>query len=107
MNHTQWSLGREIYGRQVRADVGSYVEPDGWRNWGALLLPGDLEPIGDGWRGCDFRLPSQGGNLACNVEVTGRTFRRRGGELQARVRIEWVQDGAPSEYSGGWMRVAW
>ncbi len=104
------SLGREIYGREVRAKVGSVVELDGKRI-SEKLLPGD-DNVCPGWLGCDFRWPNRHypdptrHAIACNVTVTGNTLQRRNGALYARVRIEWVGDCEPSTFSGGWLLVA-
>jgi len=109
MNATQFSLGREIYGRECRAEVGSLIKLDGSPRY-ERLLPGD-DNVCPGWLGCDFRYPNplQGWEkqhaIACNVSVSGNTLQRRGGDLWVRVRIEWVGDCEPSTFSGGWLRV--
>jgi len=42
----------------------------------------------------------------CEVEVTGRSLQRRGGEEWVRVRLTWVHDGdEENTTSGGFMRV--
>jgi hypothetical protein len=38
-----------------------------------------------------------------NVVVTGRTWQRREGDYWVRVRIEFVGDGEPSVFVGGWL----
>jgi len=84
----------------LQASVGSFVRPDGWR-WGEKLSPSD------GYRdtsfpGCDFRIPSSGGNLAVNVVVTGRKADRDG---LYRCKIEFVGDGRESTFSGGKIKL--
>lgn len=102
----------EINGRTVRPQIGSFVEPDGWRGRGEMLVASD-------WDEAQFRiptsiradgpyLPTPSGyvEVAVNVEITGRTLRWRGwnrGGSWVRVRIEFVGDGEPSTFSGGWM----
>ena len=96
----------EIYGRTYEPRVGSYIELDGNRI-GKCLLGG--ESYAD-WH-CDFRWPTLASGwdskftVACNVTITGRTLRLRGGDCWLRVRIEWVQDGEPNTTCGGWMRA--
>ena len=90
--------------------------PDGG-GLGERLLPGDPEPWGKGWPGCDFRWPSPvlawrgKHDIACNVHVTGTKLRHgstigRTDGMWARVRIEWVGDCEPSTFCGGYMAVA-
>jgi len=47
--------------------------------------------------------PSTIPSLAVNVVVTGRTWQRRQGDYYVRVEIEFVGDGEPSVFAGGWM----
>lgn len=107
---TERSGGREIYGRECRAAVGSLVKLDGSRRFPERLLPGD-DNVCHGWPGCDFRYPNpvpgweKKHAIACNVTVTGKTLQRRDGSLWVRCRVEWVGDCEPSTFSGGWLRV--
>jgi hypothetical protein len=90
----------EIYGQQVEAKVGSYVVPELWRI-GGRLMPSDWEPA-------QFRLPTGQAvvtSVAVNVTVTGRTMQRRQGSLYVRCQVEFVGDGEPSTFSGGWLLV--
>jgi len=92
----------EIYGTDVNPQVGRYIKPDGWR-FGELLAAGDDFST--------FRLPTGHTvgitSLAVEIEVTGRTLQRREGESGwVRVKIIYVGDGEPDQYSGGWMKVA-
>jgi hypothetical protein len=43
--------------------------------------------------------------IACNIEITGRTFQRRKGDYWVKIRITWVGDGEPDQYSDGWAMV--
>lgn len=81
--------------------IGSVVEPDNWR-LAERLLPSD-------WDKADFYLPTgyQCGitKVAVNIKVTGRTLRRRYGDSQwVRIKIEFVGDGEPSTFLGGWLK---
>ena len=91
----------EIYGREVEVKLDSYVVPENWR-FGNRLIPSD-------WDKAQFRLPTNSGgpitSLAVNVAVTGRTLQRRQGSLYVRCQIEFVGDGEPSTFAGGWMLV--
>lgn len=90
----------EIYGREVEPTVGSYVVPELWR-FGGRLQPSDWEPA-------KFYLPTNQTvikAIAVNVTVTGRTLQRRQGDYYVRCQIEFVGDGEPSTFSGGWMKV--
>ena len=87
---------------KIIPETGDHVKPDGWEV-GSNLLPSDgysdsLFP------GCDFRLPSIGGNLAVNIKVTGhRTYITDLGRVKVRCRIEFVGDGSPSTFAHGWL----
>lgn len=88
-----------IYGNEVEVKVGSCIRPDGWR-FGERLTVSD-------WNKAQFRLPTGSSgpikSLAVNVTITGRTWQRREGDLWVRVRVEFVGDGEPSVFVGGWM----
>ena len=90
-----------IYGREVEPAVDSYVVPELW-TFGGRLRPSD-------WDKAKFYLPTNSGGpikeLAVNVTVTGRTLQRRQGSLYARCQIEFVGDGEPSTFTGGWLLV--
>jgi len=80
--------------------VGSYVVPELWR-FGGRLTASD-------WDKAQFYLPTNQPvvkEVATNVTVTGRTLQRRQGSLYVRCQIEFVGDGEPSTFSGGWMLV--
>jgi hypothetical protein len=93
-------MGLEYYGREICVAVGSVIEPDEWV-CGMALEASD-------WEGATYRLEScryPGVSSAVNVTISGRTVVRRAGNNVVRVRIEWVEDGEESSYSGGYMRV--
>ena len=75
--------------------VGKYVRPDGW-TCGNFLQKG-LEGF------CPFYLPTNNSvirQLACNVEITGRVFRKNG---LLRCRITFIGDGESNTVCGGWI----
>lgn len=85
--------------------IGDFVHPDEWDL-------GENLKAADGYRnssfpGCQFRLPSRGEDLAVNITVTGKPrFRKNSGSRlfwRSRVKIEFVGDGEPSTFSGGWI----
>ena len=91
------------WGDSVTTDVqvGSVVKIDSWRI-SQVLESSD-------WEAAAFRIPTTNGvirSLAVNVTVTGRTLQRlSGGGLWVRVRVEFVGDGEPSTYAGGWLLI--
>jgi len=100
--------------KAVKARVGSVVVLDSGTC--ERLLPGDPEPIGTGWPGCDFRWPNpvaewrEKHSIACNVHVSGRKARwgadiGRNSCWWVRVKIEWVGDCEPSTYGSGYMLI--
>jgi hypothetical protein len=93
------------WGDTVRPGVGSYVEPDEW-NIGSSLEPGD-DRLDAGFAGCQFRLLANRLQLRCavNITITGRKTTRRNGADFVRVKIEFVGDGSPSQFAGGWMTI--
>jgi|SRR5215469_6353966 len=95
-----------IESRLVKIEAGSRVEHDSGRT--EFLLPCD------DWDKAAFRWPNpihewrESHAIACNLKITGRTFQERNGKnFYVRVRFEWVGDGEPSTYSGGWLVVGW
>ena len=86
-------------------EVGDYVHPDDWQ-FGELLKEDDGFKDAS-FPGCQFRLPSCGGDLAVNVVVTGRKVRCCSGSWGwVRVKIEFVGDGEASDFTGGWLKKA-
>jgi hypothetical protein len=91
-----------IYGNEIEVKVGCCIRPDGWSFGGRL--------ISSAWDKAQFRLPRPAAfsgdpiqSLAVNVVVTGRTVQLREGGYWVRVRIEFVGDGEPSTFTGGWL----
>lgn len=90
---------------KVKPKIGDHVQPDQWPI-GQNLLPGDEAT--ETWPGCQFRLPSKDGDLAVNIKVTGRKhflvgyFSEHGMLYRQRIKIEFVGDGEPSTFTGGW-----
>lgn len=84
--------------RERTIQIGTYVEPDGWRGFGE-----NLEEGLDGF--CDFYLTGTmtGATMAVNVKVTGRTVQRRKGGLWVRVQVTFVGDDEPSTTTSGWV----
>ena len=91
-------------GYAITPQVGDYVQPNHWAT-GELLLPGDGFKDSS-FPGAQFRLPSarrRGPTLAVNIKATGRKSHFTGTGWKVRVRIEFVGDGEPSTFSGGWL----
>lgn len=90
-----------IYENEVTPAVDSIIHIDGWQ-FATRLTASD-------WDQAAFRIPTGYSfgitSLAVNVTVTGRTFQNRQGELWVRVKVEFVGDGEPSSFQGGWMRA--
>jgi len=91
-----------IYEQEIEVKVGACIRPENWA-FGSRLIPSD-------WNNAEFRLPRPNAfpgdpiqSLAVNVVITGRSFQRREGDYWCRVRIEFVGDGEPSVFVGGWM----
>jgi hypothetical protein len=92
---------------------GDYILPDPWEEQHG---PGAGGLISDctNWKEAEFRLDTgrehpqynDGRNLkvAVNVEVTGRTWRRKGSEYgYCRVKVTFVRDGKENTSVRGWM----
>lgn len=87
--------------------VGDFLIPDQWR-CGENLRESDGYKD-DSFPGCEFRLPAgyekpdgtKHLSLAVNVKVTGRRPLFSFGREVWRVKIEFVGDGAESQFSGG------
>ena len=83
--------------------AGDFLEPDGW-------AMGERLRDDDGYRdgsfpGCAFRVRTAGGDLAINVEPAGsdRFVSGPGPAFRCRCRVEFVGDGEPSAFAGGWL----
>ena len=75
--------------------AGTVVEPDGWSGLSNALTACE-------WEGASFRLEGRHSASAVNVTVSGRKVRWHEDAPAVRVRIEWVREGEPSDFSHGW-----
>ena len=86
--------------------IGDFVVPDKW-------IFGEKLETDDGYSdtefpGCQFRLRSTPrgvplGSLAVNIKITGRDLQYHWNGQRLRVKIEFVGDGEPSQFTGGWL----
>jgi hypothetical protein len=97
------TIEKAIEGRRVLVEVGSVIENAAGRT--EKLLPSD-------WDRAQFRFPNPipgwevSRAIACNVDITGRTFQERGrGNWFVKVRLIWVGDGDPDTVTEGWLAV--
>jgi hypothetical protein len=82
----------------VTPGIGDIIKVDCRKTSGTL--------VNSDWDKAQFRLTGQIADVAVNVVVTGRTLRRGAGSVDwVRVRVEFVGDGEPSSFSGGWMKI--
>jgi hypothetical protein len=84
--------------------VGDYIKPDGWKIGEKLLTDDGYKD--SSFPGCQFRLPAHDYRLAVNIKVTGKAYWTRtysGPSFKSRVRIEFVGDGEPSSFCGGYI----
>lgn len=89
--------------------AGDFVQPDGWSQ-GASIYAEESGFTDSSWPGCQFRLPTNHPapldyHLGINLVVTGRphTWPYMDGRFRSRCRIEFVGDGEPSTFTGGWI----
>ena len=98
-NGTTW-----VFGNELAAKVDAVVSPDGWNGWTGRLVASD-------WDRAAFYLTTNSGGpikmVAVNVKLTGRTLQSRGGQYWVRAAIEFVGDGEPSTFTGGWVLAGW
>ena len=86
---------------------GAFIKPDGWID-GELLTADTDTYTDDGWKGCDYRLPSNGGDLAVNITPTGKlhyTESYSRFDYKLRVKIEFVGDCEASSFHKGWLHI--
>lgn len=92
----------ENYG-EVTVTEGTAVHLD-TRRVAERLLPSD-------WEAAEFRFPcwalhaEKVKGVACNIAITGRTFKVVQGQRWVRCKVEFVGDGEPSTFVGGWVLV--
>ena len=86
------------------AKKGDFVHPDFWGT-GQHLIDGDSF-IDDSFPGCQFRLKTNSDgpvkSLAVNIRVTGGDHWHQA-SYRSRCKIEFVGDGEPSTFTGGWI----
>jgi hypothetical protein len=97
MWRTRIGMGDNETGFTVKPVVGSYVHFDSWGH-------GESLSDCDDWGKAEFRVKTCGGDIAINVEVTGRCLREppcwHSHHDWARVKITWVADKAVDWYTG-------
>lgn len=87
--------------------LGLNIQPDGWKkfSWETLQQADDYSD--DSFAGCQYRLPTERADYAVNVAITGRKSHDIGSYdhpwYKTRVKIEYVGDGEPSVFDGGWI----
>ena len=87
----------------------SYIQPDLWPSGGWMIKPSD--DFDKKYFGGDvLRVDCGHGDmypngLAIKIKITGRTWQReyRGANYRIRIEIEFLGDGEPSDFSGGWL----
>jgi hypothetical protein len=83
--------------------IGDAIKADGWPAYGAELLTEDDGFKDNSFPGCQFRVGLKHTQMAVNVTATGKPHLTGcgGGVWTSRCKIEFVGDGAPSQFSGG------
>jgi hypothetical protein len=85
------------------AQIGDWVEPGGWKS--GMGLEKGLDYTDSCFPGCAFYLPSwqyTAIRYAVNIKITGKKPNRDG---MFRCEIEFVGDGEPSTFCGGWIKA--
>ena len=81
------------------------ILPDNWK-WHESITK-DSSFKDSSFPGCQFRVLCKGHNIAINIKVTGKPhflqYFNDKARYRSRVKIEWVGDGEPSDFSGGWL----
>ena len=98
-----------INGKEYCPTIGTCIVRDVHTTGVGELLTKGEEPIGTGFKGSMFRLPTRTlgpiKDLAVNIVITGRTLRRQWGGYYLRVKIIFVGDCEADTETGGWMKV--
>lgn len=100
------TLLSDSWWKDVEIKAGSRVTADTFNVLGPLVEADDADRE---ILGASFRLPSWIGEVEgfvgppVNVTITGRTVQWKLGSPRVRVRIEFVDDGQPSTFAGGWL----
>ena len=84
---------------------GLTLEPDEWTTFSYIEKGDDFSD--NSFAGCQYRLPSNCAmdyKLAINIKITGRKSHLVYKDYyRTRVQIEFVGDGEPSTFTGGWL----
>lgn len=85
--------------------LGLAVLPDEWNAYSRLEESDGY--FDSSFVGCQYRLPTNSKHpyqLAVNIKVTGsKSHRIYDNRHRTRVQIEFVGDGEPSTFTGGWI----
>jgi len=84
--------------------VNDAVRPDGWMSFSNLTEGNSYSD--SSFPGCEFYLPSCNFidvKYAVNIKVTGKPHFVSKDWYKSRVKIEFVGDGEPSTFEGGWI----
>ena len=91
---------------RIEARIGDGLLGDCWADGIAEALRKGDAYVDQSFKGCQFRVALGGSSSpvlqAVNIRFTGRPRFINGG-WQSRVKIEYVQDGEPSIFDGGWL----
>lgn len=89
-----------VDGFEIEPKAGTLIKCDEWHHMTRLL---ECD-----WDKADFRIESGRwpySKIAINITITGRTVQYTGSGAKVRIKIEFVGDGEPSEYTGGWLFI--
>ena len=99
------STDKADFSQAPTIQIGDWLIPDEWK-MGGEIFEGDAL-VDDSYKGCEFRVEGNYGKYPVNIIVTGRTFYKLDGlngvNYKVRCKIEFVQDGEHSKFSGGWI----
>ncbi|MHC4322697.1 MAG: hypothetical protein ACYSUX_00325 [Planctomycetota bacterium] len=84
--------------------VGDFLVGDNWRRCGEALLPDETGFSDSSFPGCQFRIPDPANiyKIAVNIKITGLPHWDHN-RYKSRCKIEFVGDGEPSTFAGGWL----
>ena len=91
--------------KQILDLDGLVLHGDGWKFAEKLVKDEDTYTDSE-WPGCDYRvmLPIIQVTIGVNVKITGRVHHYVGWKrYKMRAKIEYVGDGEPSTFGGGWV----
>ncbi len=85
--------------------IGDFVKPDQW-HIGSCITEGD-NPVDNDYHGSQFRIDTNNGyipSLPVNITVTGHPqYDQYYKKHKSRIKIEFVHDGEPNTFSGGFI----